>query len=211
MDSENVPPTVDKVIVYLGDYIDRGPDSRMVLDMLIHHPLDDFRKIFLMGNHERMMLDFISGCTTGRLWARHGGLETLASYGFMPGFEHMNDAGKMDDLCQRFDNNIPLLHKAFLQNLRLFYTLGGYYFVHAGVHPDLPLDKQTMHDALWMRDPFLSSKKKLDNIVVHGHSQVRQPTVFSNRIAVDTGAYVTDRLSAVVLDGFDVRFIQACE
>lgn len=211
LDAETVPATVDKVIVYLGDYVDRGPQSRAVLDILINHPMEDFRKIFLMGNHDRMMLGFLAGSGAGSLWARHGGLATLSSYGFYPAFDTIGNARKMEELRARFQEEVPFIHKAFLENLRLYYTLGGYFFVHAGIHPDMPLDKQTMHDCLWMREPFLSSRKGFGKIVVHGHSDVNRPTAFTNRIALDTAAYMTGRLSAVVLDGHEVRFIQACE
>lgn len=208
LDAEKVPSTVEKIIVYLGDYVDRGPESRKVLDILISHPLTDFRTVFLCGNHDRMMLDFMHSAGVATLWARHGGLETLASYGFFPSFDDLGSASYIEDLRERFSSEVPFIHKAFLENLRLHYSTGGYYFVHAGINPNLPLAHQMQHDALWMREPFLSSAKKFEKIIVHGHTPVQAPQAYSNRISVDTGACMTNKLSCAVLDGYSVQFIQ---
>ena len=193
-------------IIFLGDYIDRGMESKKVVDLLLDFELKDGTEVYLKGNHEAMMLDFLADPSTGPLWFENGGLATLLSYGVQ---HQVNFSSKnnLKNIRDQFLTNIPKAHKDFYGNLVLNYELGNYFFVHAGVNPDRPLDQQTWEDMLWIRDEFLESEKPLEKIVVHGHSVVLDPVVSENHISVDTGAFFTGKLTCVVLEGEDVRFI----
>lgn len=193
-------------IIFLGDYVDRGMESKKVVDLSLDFDLKGGTKVYLKGNHEAMMLDFLADPSTGPLWFENGGLATLLSYGVQPqgNFSSKND---LENIRDQFLTNIPKAHKDFYGNLVLNYELGNYFFVHAGVNPDRPLDKQTCEDLLWIRDKFLESKKPLEKTVVHGHSVVFDQMVSENHISVDTGAFFTGKLTCVVLESEDVRFI----
>lgn len=193
-------------VIFLGDYLDRGMESKKVIDLLLGFDLKGGTKVYLKGNHEAMMLDFLADPSTGPRWFENGGLATLLSYGVQPqgNFSSKNNLEKIRD---QFLTSIPKAHKNFYENLVMNYELGNYFFVHAGVNPDRPLDKQTWEDMLWIRDEFLESEKPLEKTVVHGHSVVLDPVVSENYISVDTGAFFTGKLTCAVLEGEDVRFI----
>ena len=192
-------------VVYLGDYVDRGGGSFEVIEMLIRDPLAGFDAVFLMGNHEDMMLRFLAG-PADETWLVNGGDATLMSYGVRCG-EGQVDGSWLENLRLRLQAAMPPDHLAFLQGLKLQHTVGDYLFVHAGVRPGTPHDEQRPTDLIWIRDRFLNSDADLGKCVVHGHSITRRPEVRSNRIGIDTGAYYTNRLTCAVLEGQDLRFL----
>lgn len=192
-------------IVYLGDYVDRGPGSFEVIDMLLHDPLPGFESVFLKGNHEDMMLRFLAGPSDDN-WLANGGDATLISYG-VPLAWGRGDRRWLEDLQSRLLQRIPPDHLRFLADLQLHHSIGDYLFVHAGVRPGIPLDRQRPVDLIWIRDRFLDSAQDLGKCVVHGHSITERPEVRSNRIGIDTGAFYTNRLTGVVLEGETYRFL----
>jgi serine/threonine protein phosphatase 1 len=190
--------------VFLGDYVDRGPASRGVIERLVGFGADR-KTIYLKGNHEALLLDFLQSPGKLQEWCRFGGLDTLASYGLRPALRPT--AAQCAEIAAELSRAIPESHRDFLQNLPLSLTLGDFFFVHAGVRPYVPLDRQAEKDLLWIRDEFLRHRQSFDKIVVHGHSPVQQPEVLDNRINIDTGAYATGQLTCLVLEGEDFRFL----
>ena len=199
-----------RVVVYLGDYIDRGPASRGVIEHFIKRPLAGFESLHLMGNHDRWLLDFLDDPGQGQAWLMNGGRATLASYG-------VNDVStgsqrdQMQGLQQGLLKALPPSHRAFFEGLKLTHTEGDYLFVHAGVRPKVALDAQDPADLLWIREEFLYSDADFGKIVVHGHTPGHTPEEHANRIAIDTGAFMTGRLTAVALEGSRRRFLYAQE
>ena len=194
-------------MVYLGDYIDRGPDSDLVLETLIEDPLEGFETVFLRGNHESMILDFLDGVGLGgEIWLANGGRTTLQSYGVDP-FAVYFDAASMAETAEDLADRIPSAHLAFLRGLALSHREGDYLFVHAGVRPGLALAEQSPFDLLWIRSEFLASDADHGPVVVHGHSISPKPDVRPNRIGIDTGAYTTGRLTCLVLEDKRRRFL----
>ena len=189
-----------RVVVYLGDYIDRGPDSRGVIELLLRQPLPGFEHVHILGNHEDYLLQFLERAEVGPHWCAYGGFETLASYGVR--------AADFEGARRAFAAAIPPAHVAFLRNLKLTHSEGGYLFVHAGIRPGVALADQQADDLLWIRDEFLDSTDDFGVCVVHGHTIVETPDQRANRIAIDTGAFFTGRLTALVLNGAERRFIQ---
>lgn len=201
------PAGTEPLVVFLGDYIDRGPDSRGVLDLLSAGPLSGAACRFLLGNHEAALLDFLGNPAGGTDWLSHGGTETLGSYGLRASVGTANPArcrALRDQLAER----LPDAHLRFLKALEPLAVLGDYAFVHAGIHPGRPLDRQHPDDLIWIREPFLSSDRRHEKVIVHGHTIVREPELRHNRIGVDTGAYATGVLSALALYGTCQRFLQ---
>jgi len=191
-------PEAEKVIVFLGDYIDRGLDSRAVIDLLIQPPLDGFEIHCLLGNHEDSLLEFLRDTSIGPNWLTYGGDTTLYSYGIAltaPQATPERLARAQGELAR----NLPAGHKAFLERLELWHAEGDYLFVHAGIRPRIALGDQDRHDLIWIRDPFLSSKADHDHVVVHGHSPNREVEERPNRIGIDTGAVFTGQLTALGL------------
>ena len=190
----------ERVVIYLGDYIDRGPASRQVLDQLCGPPLKGFRAIHLTGNHEETLLRFLEDPQVGGAWLAMGGGATLRSYGvdFAPGPQEAEDLVR---LSRALRAALPPGHLAFLQKLALYHRAGGYFFVHAGIRPGRPLEDQAPEDLLWIRQPFLRAWRRHDAVIVHGHCAHQTPQVRHNRIGIDTGAYLTDRLACLVLQG----------
>ena len=193
------------VLVFLGDYVDRGPDSKGVVDRLLSLPTA-FQKKFLRGNHDQAVLDFLANPASYDSWCDFGANETLTSYGVRPPRDH--SLSTFRDVRDRFAEVLPADHLHFFQTLSLSWELGDYFFAHAGVRPGAPLNEQTQDDLLWIRDGFLASSKDFGKVVVHGHTPTDGPVKRANRIGVDTGAYLTGRLTAVVLEGADQRFLQ---
>lgn len=197
----------EKTIVYLGDYVDRGEQSCQVIDTLIAQPLKGFNTVFLRGNHERAMLDFIAFPGAAAAWLTFGGREALVSYGIaldhIPSMQHVGELGK------QLENALPDTHREFLtETCEDSWQCGSYYFVHAGIRPGIPLEKQKQEDKLWIRDEFLDSTINHGCIVVHGHSISAEPQILPNRIGIDTGAYHTGVLTCLVLEGERQRLIQ---
>ena len=197
----------EPIVVYVGDYIDRGEESSGVIDRLIGDPLPGFRQHCLMGNHEAAMLDFLREPTAGSPWLDFGGLATLHSYGVNPAADRQS-ANRLEGLRDDLAARLPPEHLAFLQGLELSVVYGDYAFVHAGIRPGRPLAEQEADDLLWIRSPFLETTRRHEKIIVHGHTIVPDIEMLPNRIAIDTGAYFSGCLSAVVLNGDTVRPLQ---
>ncbi len=195
------------VVVYLGDYVDRGPQSRAVIERLLHAPLPGFESVHLKGNHEDIMLRFLDDISIGPSWLTYGGMETLVSYGVEPPYP---DAPPMELVRaqERLRQALPKEHLDFLRRLRMTHEEGDYVFVHAGMKPGVPLGAQREEDMLWIRDEFLLSQSSFGRIVVHGHSITRDPDVRQNRIGIDTGAFASGRLTALVAEGTEWYFLQ---
>ncbi len=195
-----------KVLVYLGDYIDRGLQSKEVIDLLIDAPLGGYEIVYLKGNHEQALLDFLDGSMLSLDWMSFGGDATLYSYGV--GLDGPRTGLESDSaLREKFHANLPAHHAGFYRDLTLTHDEGDYLFAHAGVRPGVPLNEQTETDILWIRHEFLDCDEDFGKVVVHGHSIVPEPEVKGNRISIDTGAFVTGRLSCLVLEGEERRFL----
>lgn len=196
-DAANAPP--EKTVIYLGDYVDRGLHSREVLDLVVDAPLPGFAQVALRGNHEAMMLDFLERAENGPPWLWNGGAATLLSYGVaLP--SATQDPAALEAAREAFAAALPARHLEFLRGLRLSHVEGDYAFVHAGIRPGLPLEMQAADDLLWIRGEFLRSTLDHGHVVVHGHTIVREVEMRPNRIGLDTGAYATGRLTALVLE-----------
>jgi len=195
------------IIVYLGDYVDRGEQSCQVINVLLSQPLEGFDSIFLRGNHERAMLDFIDFPGAAAAWLTFGGVEALSSYGIP--LAHIPSMQHVGDIAQKLDKALPDTHREFLTETCVdSWQFGSYYFVHAGIRPGVPLEKQSQEDKLWIREEFLGSTINHGIIVVHGHSITLVPEMLPNRIGIDTGAYATGVLTCLVLEGDQQRLIQ---
>lgn len=191
-------------LVFLGDYIDRGPDVRGVVDRLAALRQERPGTVFLAGNHEQVLLQFLAAPDGRADWLDWGGEETLLSYGL-----RRIGAFRADELGRELATRLPAAHRAFLDGLTLSETIGDYFFAHAGVKPGVPLDRQTADDLLWIRAPFHDAApgERPDKVVVHGHHPVKKPLDLGWRIAVDTGAVYGGKLTAVALEGTKRRFI----
>ena len=192
-------PHQQKIAIYLGDYVDRGPDSCDVLERLSTRPLPDFTSIHLMGNHEQAMLDFMRDPNPCPNWLRYGSLATLSSYGVSTRTRH--EQKPLPQLAQELMLNIPAHQRDLLDRLEIWRVFGDYCFVHAGIRPNIPLEQQKTDDILWIRDDFLHYTKPHPKVVVHGHQICDEPEIRHNRIGIDTGAFATGLLSCLVLDG----------
>jgi serine/threonine protein phosphatase 1 len=197
-------PIPTSLCVLLGDYVDRGSQSRFVLDML-SADLFPTEMVPLRGNHEMMFLEFLSDAGAGASWRGNGGVETVHSYGIdVSGFRKGRD---LEQVAHQFRSEVPAAHIEFLRKTQLSITVGDYFFCHAGIRPGVPLDLQQEEDLLWIREEFLFSEVDHGKVIVHGHTPVLEPDVRPNRINVDTGAYITGRLSALVLEEERQRFL----
>lgn len=199
--------TARPTLVLLGDYVDRGPDSRGVVETLIEDPLPAFECVHLRGNHEDSFLRFLDDIAVGPSWLYYGGAETLASYGIAASRDE-DDPVQLAALQVAFAAALPDSHRAFMRGLEPCRAIGGYLFVHAGVRPGVPLAEQSIDDLLWIRGEFLRSAEDHGHVVVHGHTIDRKPQVRRNRIGIDTGAFATGVLTCLVLEGDRYRLIQ---
>ncbi len=193
-------------LVFLGDYIDRGFQSREVIDILLGDLMSPFDTYFLKGNHEAAMLQFLSEPGMGPRWIEHGGAETLVSYGVRP----PRSRTATDDWAiasQELKRALPREHLQFLMGLQVSLRIGDYMFVHAGVRPGVELDQQSEYDMLWIRDAFLNDTRPLGAVVVHGHTPASQPHRDSRRVGLDTGAYISGQLTAARFEHEAVEFL----
>jgi len=205
-DAAAADPDTAATLIFLGDYVDRGFQSREVIDLLLSDACGALETVFLRGNHELAMLEFLNEPSTGPRWATYGGAETLVSYGVQP-------PGPGDPpeswvrACEELARALPEAHRRFLDSLPVSVRLGDYLFVHAGVRPGVPLDHQSEDDLLWIRDDFINDRTVFEAVIVHGHTPVNVPYRDARRIGVDTGAYMSGRLTAVRIDGDQVDFL----
>lgn len=195
----------EKWLVMLGDYVDRGPHSRQVIEHLLAPPPTGFQRFCLCGNHEETMLDFLAEPDETSSWLAFGGIETLASYGV--------DLTRLDlpmaEQRRVLMAAIPAEHRAFMAGLPVLLRTPNYVFVHAGLRPRVPLEAQTERDLLWIRDSYRESFAEFGRIVVHGHTPRTEPLVTPSRIAIDTGAFASGHLTAVrLLPGAAPKILQ---
>lgn len=193
----------ESLVICLGDYVDRGPDSAGVLDLLC----DGFAAplVCLRGNHEVMLGAFLQNPDELAGWRRFGGLETLASYG-VPTQEAAEGFG-YESAWQAFSARLPQRHRALLDATQLSVTIDDFFFCHAGVRPGVPLEAQRERDLLWIRNEFLSWTGDFGKVVVHGHTPVAAAEVLPNRINIDTGAFASGKLTCLVLEGETYAFL----
>lgn len=191
-----------RVLLHLGDYVDRGPHSKGVIER-VRKGLPGFESISLLGNHEALMLDFLDAKPESEWWLGKGigGSETLQSFGIDP-------RTAVDDLAA-VKSKIGSETIAWLRNLKYSYTEGGFFFAHAGVRPGVPISKQSDEDLIWIRGEFTTSSRDFGLRVVHGHSPAREPEIKRNRIGLDTGAVWTGRLTAALIDPADAEDMPA--
>jgi serine/threonine protein phosphatase 1 len=198
-----------RLLVYLGDYGSRGPDSREVIERVMAWLPIGFERIALKGNHEDLMLRCHDGdYEAGRHWLDYGGIEALASYGVVVTDPTARERDDIAALAAGLAVAIPPTHLGFLRGLAFSHREGDYYFVHGGIRPGIGLDAQSERDRIWIRKTFLLSEANHGAVVVHGHSISREPELRHNRIGIDTGAYRSGVLTCLVLEGADRRFLQ---
>lgn len=193
-------PVAAPLLVHIGDYVDRGPDTACVLDLLRHGPpIPRIPTVNLKGNHEQTMIEALAGeRAAGTDWLFHGGKPALESYGLDP-----------DGPRTAWRAAVPDSHLAFLHGLTLMHREGGYVFAHAGIRPGIRLEDQTQDDLLRIRQPFLFTDQDLGVIVVHGHTPTKAPIIRSNRIGIDTGAVFGGALTCLVLEDARMGFLTA--
>ncbi len=194
-------PIAESVLVHLGDYVDRGPDSAGVIWLLtgaVAPPVT--RRVELMGNHETMMIEALSGDNprAAEAWLDNGGATTLESY-------HVPATASPAEWTQK----VPLAHRQWLKTRAMLHVEDGYLFVHAGIRPGRPLARQRPEDMLWIRDTFLNSRERHPLIVVHGHTPSQGPDIQANRIGIDTGAVMGGSLTCLVLERDRMHFLSA--
>lgn len=198
-------PARKSLLVFVGDLIDRGPSSAQVIERLRTYRRTGVKTVFLMGNHEEVLLRILSG--EARLtsdWRRFGGKECMASYGVDPkAFSAMDDT----EALAAVRSAIPPAHVAFLKGFADTCRFGDYLFVHAGIRPGVELEQQSQTDLRWIREPFLRDSTDHGFVVVHGHTITAAVEPRGNRIGIDTGAYRSGLLSALVIEGRSRRIL----
>jgi serine/threonine protein phosphatase 1 len=193
-------------LIFLGDLVDRGPASAAVIEHLRVLAESRPRVRVLMGNHEEIFLGALDGEPKAlRLFCRIGGRETVISYGLSP---DQYEQYHYEDLAQWLEREVPPAHKAFMAGFEDMVEIGDYLFVHAGIRPGVALGDQRTSDLRWIREPFLDYRRKLDRMVVHGHTVVPEVEFRPHRIGIDTGAYSSGRLTALGLEGRVTWLIQ---
>lgn len=201
------PPPVRTTVVLLGDLVDRGPQSAQVVararEWKTQRPLR-----ILAGNHEEMFLEAFEDTAILRHFLKHGGRETLFSYGLTR--LQFNEA-TVDEIQTLMHQLVPQRDRDFMETFEDYIALGDYLFVHAGIRPEVALEEQRRHDMLWIREPFLRYAEAHSHVVVHGHTIFEEIDERPNRIGIDTGAFRSGKLTALVLEGDERRYIQAVE
>lgn len=199
-DAANIPAE-RRIILYLGDLVDRGPQSADVLDHLAGEPPPGFERLSLCGNHDESFLSFIDDPHANIGWLDFGGEQTLESYGIdlTRLSRHRSGTGGLGEIARA---TVPETHVSLLRRLPVSVRFGDVLFVHAGVRPSVPLDAQDDDDFMWIREPFVSEPNGLGITVVHGHTPANEPVFAPGRIGIDTGAFATGRLTVLrVFDG----------
>ena len=202
-------PVKEAFLIFVGDLIDRGPDSAGVIERLRTYSRPGVKPIFLTGNHEEYFLRVLAG-EHGVLdnWLDYGGKQCAESYGVSA---EQLVALPEDQAIALLRRQVPDSHRRFLKGFGDTFRFGDYLFVHAGIRPGLPLEQQSRADLRWIREPFLQDGGDHGFVVVHGHTIVESVEELPNRIAIDTGAYRSGVLSALVIDGAERRFLSASQ
>lgn len=197
----------DTQLIFLGDLVDRGPDSRGVIDRLIALKSEQHTARYLLGNHDEVFLKAASGdAKATRFLTRIGGKQTILSYGLTE--EEYRDCD-FEELVSLLERKVPSEHLAFLRGFDNWVKVGDYLFVHAGIRPGVDIEQQALADLRWIRKEFLESRTNHGTIVVHGHSISAEPDERSNRIGIDTGAFASGRLTALGLEGAERWYVTA--
>jgi serine/threonine protein phosphatase 1 len=197
----------ETTVILLGDLVDRGPDSARVVARA--REWQARRKVrILAGNHEEMFLKSFERTETLRHFLRFGGKETVLSYGIDPA-QYVK--ASVEEVQEMMHATVPVDHRAFLESFEDMIAIGDYLFVHAGIAPEVPLDAQRIGDLRWIREPFLSHAQPHGAVIVHGHTITDEPQDKGNRIGIDTGAYMSGRLTALVLEGETRRYLTATD
>lgn len=202
-------PAQTPLLVFLGDYVDRGPDSKGVVDLILQ--MKTYARIetrTLKGNHEEALLRFLEEPAFGGAWMDHGAGPTLISYGVQPPATR-TDEEAWTACRDAFAAALPAAHRQFYETLELMIVEGDYAFVHAGVRPGVALEEQEERDLLWIRQEFIQSQGPHPKVVVHGHTPTEEAQLTRWRLGIDTGAYATGVLSAIRLEGTDQRLMQS--
>lgn len=201
-------PVHDWRIIHLGDYIDRGPNSKEVLDFLISASGRDERVISLLGNHDDGFLTYLATGDVAGIFAMHGGVDTARSYGVDIDFTDADSARHGHAALVRA---VPQNHIDFIRTMPRSIAFGDFFFCHAGINPATPLDAQDPEELIWIRTPFLKWTALFEKVVVHGHTPQSAIDIQPNRVNLDTYAWKSGELSAIVIDGQEKRFIEANE
>jgi len=209
IEADAADAALHKIVLFVGDYVDRGPDSKGVIEFLINARIKGGVVLCLRGNHDQSVLDFMADATFYRNWKTFGAPETLMSYGVRPPLFDKDE--ELERARKELVEKCPASHVKFLTSLPYSHAIGGYFFAHAGAKPGVPLDEQEPKDLLWIRDEFLGHRSGFDKVVVHGHTPEEAPKRRAHRIGIDSGAYATGCLTAVVLEGTEHRFLVANE
>lgn len=201
-------PAERPLLIFIGDYVDRGPDSRGVVDRILALEADGrFEVACLMGNHEDALMRFLVDPGYAPSWIGDWGQATLRAYGVEPPL--LPSDATCEAAQARFREAFPAEHRAFLGRLQVAVTVGDYLFVHAGVRPGVALEAQAERDLIWIRYEFLESDTDFGKVVVHGHTPADAPELKANRINIDTGVYFSGVLTAIRLEGERRRFLHA--
>jgi len=195
----------NKILIYLGDYLDRGYKVTETIDTIINFKPKDFKRVFIRGNHEQMLLDFVNDKPESlTMWLYNGGDKTLKSYcGKKISDDLSNSSSRKRQIREKFIKSLPKEHLHFYNNLQFSYTWKDYFFVHAGIDPSRPLSKQRKTDMIWTRtSKFLASNQPFEKMIVHGHTPNKNVEKKLNRINLDTGAVYSEygKLSCMFID-----------
>ena len=211
IDAEPKPAGITVKKIFLGDYIDRGLQSKQVLDYLMQDADKETgadRPDFLLGNHEQVMRELVKNSDPKLFqdWLRFGGRETIMSYGIRPAM--LATSANLEKMLGEFLDKLPKAHDDYLNSMQTSVTYGDYFFCHAGARYGVPLPHQTEQDLVWIRRDFLANTKKFEKMIVHGHTISEEAEILPHRINVDTGAYATGCLTAIALEGTDKWLVQ---
>lgn len=195
-------------IIHLGDYVDRGPDSKGVLEFLVRRKAEDEHIVTLAGNHDVGFLEFLDTPDSRGLFANWGGDATARSYGVEADFR---DPLRFYNAHAALSRAMPTRHRRFLETLDFSASFGDFFFCHAGIRPGISLDAQKPDDLVWIREKFLTYAGLHPKIIVHGHTPQPEPEVLANRVNVDTLAYQSGVLTALSVDGAEKRILTVSE
>ena len=199
--------SADTHVILLGDLVDRGPESAGVVKRTRKWQKKRSVRV-LAGNHEEMFLNAFTKPEVLRHFLKHGGRETILSYGLR---KKQFNAMTLDELFALLPKIVPKSERKYIESFEEMIVAGDYLFVHAGIDPKVPLEEQKRSDLLWIRDRFLSHEGPLEKVVIHGHTIFDEVMDCGNRIGIDTGAFRSGVLTALVLEGDQRRILQASQ